>query len=525
MFKKMQKEKAAHAAKLVRKIGVAVAVCALAGCLVACAQPRVSDADLSSDETQAGLEGLSNFTDNDTGNFPNTTWNEKYVNAGNRGCNSCHESLQSVIDNSGLAYDHPISKVGYSNSRNVTVLDGCLSCHAIHTADYGNYFADAIHTVHYSSAGFTNDLGGNCWTCHAINDTADLTQLGTTDMVLWEQVAYTGKTGGFPDTSDSLATRVFLQERGHETGFVTDVQAEAEPNISVDMSQGISDEADAFVALNHSGKFDEQDRYDFSHTITLTGVKEPHEFTYDELKAMKQSTIRATNQCVVAGSAGHNIYNAEYTGVMLQDLVDACGGLADGVNQAYVTGWDEWECCSLNSPIDEYLPKSMVALQMNGHNVSYEYGGPMLLVTPGMGGAFWCKFVKTVDFNQGDEPFDFVEAMADSIPGDTLNKVSAAWFQNDGLTFKKGEPVELTGYAYALGTSVAPLQAIEFSCDLGVTWTRVEVPEGFDPMQWVTFNFSWTPETAGTHIINVRGVNSLGEVNVVNGGIIVKVEE
>ena len=189
----------------------------------------------------------------------------------------------------------------------------------------------------------------------------------------------------------------------------------------------------------------------------------------------------------VVGSGGHNIYNATYTGVTLQYLVDLCGGLEDGVNQVHLTGWDEWENCALQQRLSNYYDHGLIALKINGEDIPYDLGGPMLLVAPGTGGAFWTKYVETIDFNEGDAPFDFVEDYADSIPGDELNYVSAAWFQNDGLDFKLGDPVELTGYAYALATSVAPLSAIEFSTDLGTTWQRIEVPEDFDPMQWVQF--------------------------------------
>lgn len=495
------------------------------GVLVGCSpQPAPQTGTPSAAEDAAGIEGMAAFWEQDAGDYPDTTFNTRYVNADRRGCNSCHEDMQSVIENSGLAHDHPVPRSGYNTERNLTILDGCLSCHAVHTSDYGNYFADAIHVAHYGNAGFVSELGGNCFSCHSITDTADLTKLGTTEMRLWEQVMYDGSAAGYPDIDDNEITREFMKFNGHASGYNTDIAVDEAPEIKVDLSQKMTENVqDMFVALNHSGMYGEEVA-DESHTVTLSGVKNPREFTLDDLRGMPQTTVKATNQCVVAGSAGHNIYNAEYTGVRLQDLVDACGGLEDGVNQLYITGWDEWNCCGLNQPIEDYLPNGLVAIEMNGEPVTYEFGGPMLFVAPGTGGAFWCKFVKTFEFSQGEAPFDFVKAMADQVPGDVLNDVSGAWFQNDGVQAKVGEPVALTGYGYALATSVAPLAAVEFSTDFGAHWTRVDVPADFDPLQWTTFDFSWTPKEAGTYIVKVRGVNADGKTNVVDGSIIVNVE-
>lgn len=510
-----------------RKIGVLFAIVAAAVCLLAvaaCGTPQT--AEPSETNAAAGIDykeaGFSVFTESDTGMYPDTAWNKNFLNAGNRGCNSCHESLTSVIEGAGLPADHPVPKVGYANDRNVTILDGCLSCHDVHSADYGNYFADAIHNAHYSNVGFTEELGGNCWSCHAINDAPGITEIGNTDWVLWEQVMYEGALGGFPDASDYPLTREFLRLNGHDSGYVTDVAATEQPEINVEMSQDLSDLEDAFVALNHP-TYGPDFLYDPTHTFTVSGVNEPREFSLEDLQAMPQTTQRATLQCAVAGSAGHNIYNAEYEGVMLSDIIEACGGLEEGVTGVRMTGWDDWECANIAWPISNY-DNAMVALKINGEDMPYEYGGPMVVIVPGAPGGPNCKFIKTIDFTN-EEAMDLVGALYQNVPGDVLPAVSAAWFQNDGLEYKLGDTVELTGYAYALATSVAPLDKIEFSTDLGATWTTLDVPEDYDPYQWVTFNFSWTPDTAGTHIIKVRGVNDDGYLSNIDGSIIVTVTE
>ena len=149
--------------------GIGGALCALAvASAMAASTPTLAHADDSDDTPSVGFQA------NSTGLYPDATWNENYLNTGNRGCNSCHTDLNDVMDaaHAGLDYDHPITRVGFSSTYNATILDGCLSCHDIHSADYGNYFADAIHTIHYSSQAFTDTFGGNCWSCRTSSPTA-----------------------------------------------------------------------------------------------------------------------------------------------------------------------------------------------------------------------------------------------------------------------------------------------------------------------------------------------------------------
>lgn len=506
----------------------AVALAALCS-LAACTPKEAADTTGAGSSSEAGetsdleIAEYPSFYDNDTGLFPETDWNSMYLNAGNRGCNSCHESLDNVMCMG--REQHPITRSGNTSTHNSTILDGCMSCHDIHSADYGMYFADAIHTVHNSSQQFMEESGGNCWSCHVITDSSDLTQLGTWDIKLWEEVAYDGALGGYPDLVTNPNTREFMKHIGHENGTPTDVNVDDGLSFDVAMDQKLSTLDDSFTALNHNGTYGEQDLYDRDHTVTLEGVENPRTFTYDELSAMPQTTVTATNQCVVAGSAGHNIYNATYSGVSLAYLVDQCGGLAEGVNQAYLTAWDEWTCCWLDQRIENYLEKGIIALTYFDDPLPYELGGPMAVVAPGVGGAFWCKWIQDINFTAGEEPYDFVETFANGIPGDELNYVSGAWFENDGVSFSKNDGIVLDGYAYALATSVAPLKAIEFSTDLGVTWQRFDVPENMDPNQWVTFTFKWKPPEAGTYIVKTRGVNANGDVNETDGSVIVTVTE
>lgn len=55
----------------------------------------VSDDAAAADDTASKLEsmGYSNFLNNDSGDYATNFYTEGFVNAGNRGCNACHDDL------------------------------------------------------------------------------------------------------------------------------------------------------------------------------------------------------------------------------------------------------------------------------------------------------------------------------------------------------------------------------------------------------------------------------------------------
>ena len=73
-----------------------------------CSPKATSDASPSgqqsaSEEKQASIDASTypNFTDNDSGMFPDNYTNTDMLNAGNRGCNSCHSDLFDVMQLKG----------------------------------------------------------------------------------------------------------------------------------------------------------------------------------------------------------------------------------------------------------------------------------------------------------------------------------------------------------------------------------------------------------------------------------------
>lgn len=467
---------------------------------------------------------IADFEDRDAGLFPDTENNEKYVNAGNRGCNSCHDDLFDVMNAQVPA--HILEYVGYDKKG--TIFD-CLGCHEHHVAYGGPYFGDIIHTVHMSSGAF-NSGGGNCFSCHVVESKGEI---GEYQIELFEEQLYTSDLGGWVGSTDDLVRWWNNSRMPGDSDYRTDLSTLSDPDVSVELSQPISDEEDNFI-VNNWGEID----VDASEwVLSVTGVNNPRTFTIEELRELPQTEVTATQVCATNGRGGVLVGNIPASGVTINDLVEACGGLVEGANYINVDAGenDQW---AQGAPLDMSVDNgSILALDFYGHELTPDEGFPVVWVQPGIPGATWCKFITNISFTQEEDPqlgFSATadgwgdERVADQYPAgyNPTYPVNSSFFQNDGVTFKVGETGTLEGFSFSWSTveAIGDITKVEFSFDMGQTWTTVDVPADFDPYQWICWSVNWTPEQAGTYTVLVHAVTETGRTHVDNG-IIVVVEE
>lgn len=455
----------------------------------------------------------ADFTETSTGLFPDTYTN-RMLNTGNRGCNSCHVDLWQTTSNVvATNAEATQSGGGHINAdrwshynRKGTVLD-CIGCHSGRIQNTGPYFGDSIHAAHYQSKEFAEN--GNCWSCHAVTSDEIYTDTNDYDFLLWEEVMYEPYLGGYPTLGQSPDVRFFLQHRGFNTYNLTEMGVDEQPNITVDMSQPLTDIDDIYIIDNHV--------FDYGvleDKITVSGAANSKTFTVDELKALPQTTVTCTEECVLNDVNGMLVANIEATGVRLADLVDACGGFADGAtNTMTISCYDDWS--KVYETEREFLENAILAFQYNGEDLTEKNGYPAVLVIPGCHGGMWCKHISDIAFTaEAEAPIPAVPLFFESDmcknSTTTFNWVNAGWFANDGVTFSMNEGVTLEGYAFAWDYFAA-LQSIEFSTDMGVSWQSFDIPANSDPKQWTKFSFHWQPTEPGTYIIKANATNTKGE--------------
>ena len=503
----MKAQESKGTSRLLVAVAVMAAVAALALALWGCAPQATTSMAATGGDAEATEEAAPSmypdFTDRTSGNFNDTFSTTDMLNAGNRGCNACHEDLWDVM-NMKDGYKHILTHVGYDKA--LTYQD-CEPCHRGHTALTGPYLGDLIHAAHYGSKVF-QEANGNCWSCHAMNSAGGQ---GDDEPAL----------GGYPNIDGNEMEQAWVDSRGFFGGFVNGMTQDEAPAIDVKLDQAVTDHDDVFIVNNWGPEVTEKNGEPFSfdavcseeNTVSLTGVKNPRSFTKAELLAMPQTEFTMALACATNGRGGSLVSNIPMSGVSVAYLIEQCGGLADGVNAVNATGYDGWQAFPpMNLEASTYTENAYIALKYYGEDLSQDDGAPMTLVSLGNPGARQVKHIKSIDFTQ-DEAFFQGPMMAESDEPSPSYPINGMWFQEDGITAKVGEPVTLTGAVYSWNRVVGDLASVNFSFDMGKTWQDVKIADqvtDFDPFQWVTYSLDWTPSKAGKYQVKLQATDVNG---------------
>ncbi|GFM17371.1 MULTISPECIES: molybdopterin-dependent oxidoreductase [Mycobacteriaceae] len=128
------------------------------------------------------------------------------------------------------------------------------------------------------------------------------------------------------------------------------------------------------------------------YTLSVVNGERARQFTLAELQAMPQATHRLPIACVEGWSA-----DAEWTGVVLADLVAAVGGSEDA----------DVRMISLEPPgpySRTALParhardsRTLIALQINGEDLDIDHGYPCRLIAPTRPGVLQTKWLSRIE--------------------------------------------------------------------------------------------------------------------------------
>ena len=502
--------------RIVAALATTASIALVAAACWGCAPQVTSSTDTSSDQSVGDeeiLEGYPNFLNNDSGMFPDTYTNTDLLNTGNRGCNSCHPNLFDTM-NLKEGYKHILTHTGYD--KNLTYKD-CEPCHRGHTQLTGPYLGDLIHASHYSNETFVAS-NGNCWSCHAVN--SDGSQ-GDYQFMLWDDFFDQAAVGGYVWAEQNTSNvREWAESRGFSGGYMTEVTLEAEPQIEATFDQEVTDHEDVFIVNNWGPEVTEKNGEPFDrdavcsdeNTLSITGVNDPKTFTKEELEAMPQTEFTMQLSCATNGSGGSLVSNIPMTGVSMEYLIEQCGGLVDGNNAVNATAADGWTAFVMPLEASTYSKDAYIVTKFYGEDLTPDDGAPMVLVSKGNPGARQVKHVTSVDFTYAEAPFT-APTMAMSDEPSPSYAINGMWFQNDGNTYKVGEPVDLSGAVYTWNRVQGNLETISFSFDMGQSWVDYDVNSeisDFDPYQWVRYSLSWTPTKAGVYQIKMSATDDQG---------------
>lgn len=397
-------------------------------------------------------------------------WNVTYLDADNRGCLSCHESIEDVV--MSLPTKHNVYAMGYPTQLTVA---NCLGCHR--NAGFGNIqLVQTLHGIHNGNAKFSG-MNGSCDSCHYIDENSEFN--------LWDYAKYDLYKG------------------------ITNVKADdAKLGLSYDQDTVSDNDQLFFESLNNEPsewRTDTDPAVADAWMLTIGGdVENPLEMTVSELKEKFGTKSFVQKQgCIENATANAWIYQAELTGVSMKDVIDYVKPAA-GTTNIEVTSEDGY---NMVAPSFESInvEDCLLVTEINGQPLPASQGYPVTLAVPRNSAASYIKAIMTIDFVNDPEFEDEegVDTPLDPHTGMMQGKPNSAILNYpDGVVLdgQAGKELTIEGFADAYDE---PIAKVEYSLDHGKTWTTLETP-GNDPTRWTYWRMTYTPAEAGSYLLKVR---------------------
>ncbi len=274
-------------------------------------------------------------------------------------------------------------------------------------------------------------------------------------------------------------------------------------------------------------------------TLEVKGVGKPRSFTVAELKTLGLASVPVVLQCSgngrawfpskpsgtqwSVGAAGCVIFS----GVPVKALIEAVGGIEDGMVYMTSTGGEEMPAgldpntimVERSVPL-KALDDAILAWEVNGEPLPLAHGGPLRVIIPGYTGVNNVKYVKQVAFTKEQSPAKIQQTGYRFAPvGEKGAPVHASIWEmpvKSWITYPaepdqavKAGKVQIRGVAMG-GMSAA--DKIEVSVNGGKDWQQAEfVGPDLGPYAWREFVLS-TTLAAGTHELASRATNAKGDV-------------
>lgn len=272
--------------------------------------------------------------------------------------------------------------------------------------------------------------------------------------------------------------------------------------------------------------------------VSVEGVKNPRTYTVAELKTIGVEAVPMVLQCSgngraffpekpsgtqwTVGAAGCVVF----TGIPVKALIEAAGGLADGVQYMTSTGGEEMPegidaktiMVERSVPI-EVMENAILAWEINGEPIPVAHGGPLRTVIPGYTGVNSVKYIKKVAFTQDQSPANIQQNSYRLSPvgeSGSPNRPSVwempvkSWVNatSDGDQQWKAGRVQISGIAFG-GMTAA--KEVEVSVDGGKNWEKANfVGPDLGPFAWRQFVLSTELEPGEYELVS-RATNEKGD--------------
>ncbi|MFQ5555702.1 MAG: molybdopterin-dependent oxidoreductase [Acidimicrobiia bacterium] len=240
-----------------------------------------------------------------------------------------------------------------------------------------------------------------------------------------------------------------------------------------------------------------------SWTLTITGLVDREiVLNLDDLMAMPLHEEFVTIACVSNEVGGDLVGNAKWTGVPLEDVLDAAG-IRPGAGQVVGRSVDGWTAGFPTDVVhDDRRP--LIAIGMNDEPLPARHGFPARLIVPGLYGYVsatkWLEEIELTTWD-GFDGYWVPRGWSKRGPIKTQSRIDVP--RRGELV--NGSPTVLAGVAWA---PLKGIETVEVSIDSG-PWQPAELSDPLSDKAWV----QWRHQqhlAPGNHVAQVRATDGTG---------------
>ena len=290
-----------------------------------------------------------------------------------------------------------------------------------------------------------------------------------------------------------------------------------------------------FFVRNNSVSLD-LDVSDWQLSVDGDAVSEPMELTYDDIRSLPSRTLASYLECAGNHRAMFDLLNGqkasgtqwmtggvsngEWVGTAMRDVLTLAGVHASAVSVLLVGLDDESpeEGFRYVLPLEKAMhPDTLLAYALNGETLPRDHGFPVRAIVPGWVGSANIKWLGRVVVSS--EPMwtrnntTSYTLIGDDYPPEGESRGRPVTTQVIKSALALPWPAELSvgqhrihGYAHSPS---GPISRVEWSADLGRTWSDAELSSKQWDYSWARFEFVWDAEP-GERTIMTRATDTEG---------------
>lgn len=236
--------------------------------------------------------------------------------------------------------------------------------------------------------------------------------------------------------------------------------------------------------------------------LEVTGeVENPLRLSLDGVRQLPSVQEYVTLECVSNEVAGGLIGNALWTGVRMNEVLQAAG-LKSTVTHVLTTSVDGY---TESMPIEAALADDVIlAYEMNSESLTADHGFPLRLLFPGHYGMKSTKWLSRLEAATGDRPGYWEKrGWNEEAWVKTMTRIDVP---HDRVELPLGA-MTLAGIAFSGARGIS---RVETSTDGGRNWTTADLKPALSQFTWLQWKHDWMPPRPGRYTIAARAFDLNG---------------